>query len=119
MASKLFSGTLNRRIELFYETKTKQATGERIKVFTSFGMRWSKREDANVNQDDAGKLITINETVFTVRYNPLIMEKAAVLIVRDFDGDYEVVAPKLASESFGRKKFIELKCSKRDAEISI
>ena len=117
---KIYAGQFNRRVEMFVEQKTDDATGERTLQYVSQGKRWAYRKDTKTTQDEQGQLVGLSMVEYVIRYNAEIMQNGLVYIIRDFDGDFDVVGPpQLVGEGRGRKRYIILKCEKRDAAIVV
>ena len=106
------AGEMNSRITFFENTTAKSASGVVGKVtLNELGTRSAKREDAFSSEDIEGRVQGVDTVTFQVRFDATLFGKGAKLIVRDFDGDFEVIGrPRIMS---GQKRYMEFKAQKR------
>lgn len=113
MAKRLLgAGELRNRIE-FFENITPVSDSGTVKrsALQSLGKYWANRTDASPSVDDDDRLLDISVTVYQMRFVSSLFDKGGKLIVRDFDGDWEVSGPLQVTD--GRKRYMQFKCVKR------
>ena len=107
----VFAGQMNTRVEVFHYTSINNTSGEAVKTAVSLGKRWVKRVDISKDEEEDGRLISLNVAKFMMRYSEDMMLEGTKYFIRDFDGDYEVNSVSMFGQM--RKRFLEIKCSKR------
>jgi hypothetical protein len=107
-----FIGQLDTRIKIIERVRSTSASGAKTFVATEFGSGfWAKVKDVSGTESEDQKIIALNVRKYIIRYNPdLILKKITDLYIEDGDSEYNIYAFSL----LGRKKFIELKCSKSE-----
>ncbi|WP_422858776.1 hypothetical protein ACOKFD_15660 [Flagellimonas sp. S174] len=107
----LKAGDFNRRVEILEKNTITSTSGEKKKgAPTSLGFRYAHRNDGMGSQEIEGQLIGVGISVFTFRNDTMFLGKSSRLIIRDYDGEWEVSAPFELVDSRGRQ--IRMKCTK-------
>lgn len=106
-----FAGQMTSRVLVLENTTTKSPGGELLEALNEIGTRSARRADRTGNEVENASLQGVAFTTFTLRYEEAIAVKASQLVIRDFDGDWQVVAPMAVVG--GRRRYMDLKCRKR------
>lgn len=114
---KVYSGEMTSRVSVYHMVGTKNAQGESIETETFLFKRYAQRTDAVGTDDEDGKLIGLAVCRYRFRYDAQMAANASALFIRDFDGDWDVVAPMAIIGN--RNRYMELKCSKRGEEFTL
>lgn len=118
MFKPVYAGKLTRRIEFFKQEKQATPTGERITVMLSQGKKYAERRDVQASEDEQGRLVALNVCTYIIRYSDAIMAGGSAMLIKDFDGVWNVTGVSLFSGN-GRKRFLQLKCDKYAGTITI
>lgn len=71
----------------------------------------AKRIDGTGNADDEGRLLDVAMVTYQVRFNSTLFAKGGSLVVRDFDGEYDVKGP--FQIVGGRNRYMQCQAVKR------
>ena len=103
-------GTLDRKINIYETTKVKSPNGELIETEVLYKNTWANSKDRTSNEEEEGKIWLYAARNYTIRYDATIVQRGEMMIIRDFDGDYNITGIELV----GRKHYIILKTIKRE-----
>ena len=103
-------GTLDRKINIYETTKVKSSTGEYIETEVLYKNTWAKSDDKTSDEEEEGKIWLYASRNYTIRYDENIVQRGEQMLIRDFDGDFNVTGILL----IGRKHYVLLKTIKRE-----
>lgn len=106
------AGEMTSRIE-FFENITPVSDSGTVKRSTlqSLGTHQAKRMDGSPSVDNDDRLLDVSMAIYQMRFDNTLFTKGGKLIVRDFDGDWEVSGPPQVLG--GRNRYMQFKCVKR------
>ena len=110
MKKDITIGQLDRKINIYETTKVKSSTGEYIETEVLYKSAWAKSDDKTSDEDEEGKIWLYASRDYTIRYDENIVQRGEQMLIRDFDGDYNVTGILL----IGRKHYVLLKTIKRE-----
>lgn len=112
MADVVYAGEMTSRIEFFEKSKVRSASGALVDGEpVSLGVYSAKRIGGLPNTEEEGRLLDVSMVRYQMRFIPALFAKGGDMTLNDFDGEYQVIgAPKLMT---GRKRYMEVKCTKR------
>ena len=106
------AGELNRQIEFLENVAGASSSGVVNKEnLTSLGTMMAKRLGARGNEDSDGRLVGVGICRYQMRFDANLFAKSSKLVVRDFDGDWQIIGPPQLLG--GRKRYVEITCKKR------
>lgn len=106
------AGEMTSRIEFFENTTPVSGSGTvKRDSLTSLGEFPAKRMDGNENIDNDGRLVDLSMVSYQLRFNSALFAKGGKLVIRDFDGDYDVRGP--LQILGGRNRYMQCKAVKR------
>lgn len=111
----VFAGEMNSAIEFYRVIPGKNDQGEANDAPTLLSTRMAKRDDMGGQEVQEGKSIGQFTRQYHVRYDPEIMVNANQLMIRDFDGDWNVTNIGLTGS---RKRYMTIKCIKRGQDFT-
>lgn len=128
-------GQLNVRISIKKEIKIQTSTGEKIPFAIGVGNAlvgstftvtdpnnidpelseqnskfWAKVADVSGDEEIDGKIIATNVRTYVVRYRKCLVQKGVQMFVVDEGEEYNITSV----AQIGRKKYLQLKCYKRE-----
>lgn len=106
------AGEMTSRIEFFENTTPVSDSGVlKRDTLSPLGSYPAKRIDGTGNVDTDGRLMDVSIARFQMRFVQSLFGKGGKLIIRDFDGDWNVDGP--IQVMGGRNRYMQLKCVKR------
>ena len=111
MNENVLIGELDSVVELIRFTTTQSViSGQTEKTPVSLGVIHTKREVNTGSEDEEGKIRFLDVRTYTMRFVPEVYEDRANVIIRDDEGDFDIYSIEL----LGRRRWMILKCSKRE-----
>lgn len=110
MNDKIKIGSLNRSVMLKQISITESDTGEDVPLEVNFKQVWASLDDLSGSEDADGKIIALNVRKYVIRYIKEVVISGVEMLVVDEDGTYNITSV----QQLGRKKFLLLKCRKRE-----
>lgn len=110
MSKEITIGQLDRKINIYENTKVKSSSGEYIDTEILYKNCWAQSVDKTSNEEEEGKIWLYASRNYRIRYDANIVQRGELMLVRDDDGDYNVTGIEL----IGRKNYIILKTIKRE-----
>ena len=112
MSNQVYIGELNVKIEIFGYTEVSSATGEPQKTPVVYKRCWAKEDVQNVTEDEEGKIRMLDVRSYIVRFDKnLIGVAASEKFIKDQYGNAYNIHGSLP---IGRKRYLRLKCSRRE-----
>lgn len=109
--SIVHAGQLDRKVELYKYTTTKNDAGDTIQVETFVANLYAKRDDSPGSEDDDdGRVIGLGNVAFTMRLRKDIFTEIQSYMVQDFDGLFQVYSIELTGQ---KNSFMILKTQRR------
>lgn len=108
--SYILPGKLNVRVSIKKEIKTRSSTGEPLTDTVTITKCWAKRKDMSGDESIDGKIIEMNVRTYVVRYLKDFITNGTLYYVVDEDGEYNITQV----NHVAHKKYLELKCFKRE-----
>lgn len=106
------AGEMTSRVEFFENTTPVSDTGTvKRDSLTSLGKFAAKRIDGNEGIDNDDRLVDLAFVTYQLRFNTTLFGKGGRLVIRDFDGDYDVRGP--LQILGGRNRYMQCKAVKR------
>lgn len=106
------AGEMTSRIEFFENISPVSGSGTvKRSQLQSLGSHQAKRIDGTPSVDSDDRLLDVAIAVYQMRFVRSLFDKGGKLIVRDFDGDWEVSGP--LQVMGGRNRYMQFKCTKR------
>jgi head-tail adaptor len=99
-----FIGQMDRKIEVIEFTSITNETGEEVRSETVIANPFAYLREISGNEDVDGKVRHLINRSYTIRYNPVVLQKANQLAVKDGNTLFQVIHVK----EFGRKKHLEI-----------
>ena len=103
-------GNLDRVITVNQLQKTTDTTGEKITTEVLYKNKYAYLNDVSGSEGEDGKVIALNVRKYTIRYDEYMFKNGPKMFIVDVDGAYNINSVEL----LGRKRFLILKCSKRE-----
>lgn len=105
------AGELTSSIEFFEKTGSTSTSGIAGSTSVSLGKYYAKRMDSRAGTEFDGRVIDLTKVVYQMRFVSTLFQKSGRLIVRDLDGDYDIVGP--IHVMGGRQRYMQFQAQKR------
>lgn len=106
--------TLNAKIDIINLVKTTTSTGEKTEVEgETFLSCWAKLENQSGTEETEGKIRMLDVRSYIVRFKPTLLGKSVTSkYIKDEYGEKFNIHS--SQQIYGTKRYLKLKCSKRE-----
>lgn len=104
-----FSGDLNRQVFFFRSVVTKDPTGEAIRTEQLVKSVRVKREDSASKDEEDGKLVSLSQVFYILRYKSLPVSELPEMFLKDEGQIYDIEGV----EMIGLKRYVKIRCNAR------
>ena len=114
MRSIVHAGQLDRKVQLYKYTTTKNDAGDTIQAETFVANLYAKRDDSPGSEDDDdGRVIGLGNAAFTIRMRKDILTDLQSYYIKDLDGLFQIYSVEITGQ---QHRFLTLKASRRGSE---
>ena len=112
MSNTIKIGQLRSRITLKQFQKTTDTTGEFLEEETPYKEVFAYLQDVTGGESEEGKILALSVRKYTIRYDLEVLKNGVKMLL--FDETEETTYNINSVEQVGFKKYLTLKCSKKE-----